>query len=101
MELAGKKKLILISGRAHPQLSADIARELGIDLLPTDARTFANGEIYARFDESVRGTDAFVIQSHCSPINEWCRPPSQRSRSLGAQRDSRRPVGLRPNRSRG
>ena len=71
MELAGKKKLILISGRAHPQLSADIAHELGIDLLPTDARTFANGEIYARFDESVRGTDAFVIQSHCAPINEW------------------------------
>jgi ribose-phosphate pyrophosphokinase len=71
MELAGKKKLILISGRAHPQLSADIATELGIDLLPTDARTFANGEIYARFDESVRGTDAFVIQSHCAPINEW------------------------------
>jgi ribose-phosphate pyrophosphokinase len=71
MELAGKKKLILISGRAHPQLSQDIAAELGIPLLPTDARTFANGEIYARFDESVRGTDAFVIQSHCSPINEW------------------------------
>lgn len=71
MELAGKKKLILISGRAHPQLSQDIAAELGIALLPTDARTFANGEIYARFDESVRGTDAFVIQSHCSPINEW------------------------------
>ncbi len=71
MELAGKKKLILISGRAHPQLSQDIAGELGIPLLPTDARTFANGEIYARFDESVRGTDAFVIQSHCSPINEW------------------------------
>ncbi|MEN9739876.1 MAG: hypothetical protein RLZ72_142 [Actinomycetota bacterium] len=71
MELAGKKKLILISGRAHPQLAVDIASELGIGLLPTDARTFANGEIYARFDESVRGTDAFVIQSHCSPINEW------------------------------
>jgi ribose-phosphate pyrophosphokinase len=71
MELAGKKKLILISGRAHPQLSQDIADQLGISLLPTDARTFANGEIYARFDESVRGTDAFVIQSHCNPINEW------------------------------
>jgi ribose-phosphate pyrophosphokinase len=71
MELAGKKKLILISGRAHPQLALDIADELGITLLPTDARTFANGEIYARFDESVRGTDAFVIQSHCNPINEW------------------------------
>ena len=71
MELAGKKKLILISGRAHPQLALDIANELGTTLVPTDARTFANGEIYARFDESVRGTDAFVIQSHCSPINEW------------------------------
>jgi ribose-phosphate pyrophosphokinase len=71
MELAGKKKLILISGRAHPQLASDIADQLGISLLPTDARTFANGEIYARFDESVRGTDAFVIQSHCNPINEW------------------------------
>jgi len=71
MELAGKKKLILISGRAHPQLSQDIAAQLGTELWPTDARTFANGEIYARFDESVRGTDAFVIQSHCTPINEW------------------------------
>jgi ribose-phosphate pyrophosphokinase len=71
MELAGKKKLILISGRAHPQLALDIANELGTTLVPTDARTFANGEIYARFDESVRGTDAFVIQSHCNPINEW------------------------------
>jgi ribose-phosphate pyrophosphokinase len=71
MELAGKKKLILISGRAHPQLAIDIATDLGITLVPTDARTFANGEIYARFDESVRGTDAFVIQSHCNPINEW------------------------------
>jgi len=71
MELAGKKKLILISGRAHPQLAIDVATDLGITLVPTDARTFANGEIYARFDESVRGTDAFVIQSHCNPINEW------------------------------
>ena len=71
MELAGKKKLILISGRAHPHLALDIADELGTTLVPTDARTFANGEIYARFDESVRGTDAFVIQSHCNPINEW------------------------------
>ncbi|MCU1425184.1 MAG: ribose-phosphate diphosphokinase, partial [Microbacteriaceae bacterium] len=40
-------------------------------LVHTDARTFANGEIYARFDESVRGCDAFVIQSHTHPINEW------------------------------
>jgi ribose-phosphate pyrophosphokinase len=68
---SGEKKLVLISGRAHPQLAIDIAAELGSELIPTDARTFANGEIYARFDESVRGADAFVIQSHTNPINEW------------------------------
>jgi len=67
----GQKRLVLISGRAHPQLAQEIAESLGSELVPTDARTFANGEIYARFDESVRGSDAFVIQSHTSPINEW------------------------------
>jgi ribose-phosphate pyrophosphokinase len=71
IEAKSNKKLILITGRAHPKLAQDVADELGIKLLPTDARTFANGEIYARFDESVRGTDAFVMQSHCSPLNEW------------------------------
>ncbi|WEO76223.1 ribose-phosphate diphosphokinase [Cryobacterium sp. SO2] len=68
---SGEKRLVLISGRAHPQLAIDIAAELDSELIPTDARTFANGEIYARFDESVRGCDAFVIQSHTNPINEW------------------------------
>lgn len=53
------------------QLAEDIATELDSELVHTDARTFANGEIYARFDESLRGTDVFVIQSHTSPINEW------------------------------
>jgi ribose-phosphate pyrophosphokinase len=68
---SGEKRLVLVSGRAHPQLALDIAAELGSELVPTDARTFANGELYARFDESVRGSDAFVIQSHTAPINEW------------------------------
>ncbi|MET4638938.1 ribose-phosphate diphosphokinase [Mycetocola sp. 2940] len=68
---SGVKRLVLVSGRAHPQLALDIAAELGSELVPTDARTFANGELYARFDESVRGSDAFVIQSHTAPINEW------------------------------
>lgn len=67
----GQKRLVLISGRAHPALAAQIAEELGSELVSTDSRTFANGEIYARFDESVRGSDAFVIQSHTQPINEW------------------------------
>lgn len=71
IETTGSKRLVLVSGRAHPALAAQIAEELGSELVPTDARTFANGEIYARYDESVRGSDAFVIQSHTAPINEW------------------------------
>jgi ribose-phosphate pyrophosphokinase len=71
IETTGSKRLVLVSGRAHPELAEQIAEELGADLVPTDARTFANGEIYARYDESVRGSDAFVIQSHTAPINEW------------------------------
>jgi ribose-phosphate pyrophosphokinase len=71
IKVTGQKRLVLVSGRAHPQLAEDIAQELGSELVHTDARTFANGEIYARYDESVRGCDAFVIQSHTSPINEW------------------------------
>ncbi len=67
----GKKTLMLFSGRAHPHLAADVAAQLGVDLIPTKALNFANGEIYVRFEESVRGCDAFVIQSHTAPINEW------------------------------
>lgn len=69
--MAGQKKLVLITGRAYPALAERVAEELGAELVPTDSRTFANGELYARFDESVRGCDAFVIQSHTHPINEW------------------------------
>jgi ribose-phosphate pyrophosphokinase len=68
---SGGKRLLIASGRAHPQLAQDIATELGTHLLPTDARTFANGELYIRYDDSVRGSDVFVIQSHTAPINEW------------------------------
>lgn len=71
IKATGQKRLVLMSGRAHPELAQQIADELGSELVPTDARTFANGEIYTRFDESVRGCDAFVIQSHTAPINEW------------------------------
>jgi ribose-phosphate pyrophosphokinase len=66
-----KKKLVLVSGRAYPELAEQVAAELECEVSTTDLRTFANGEIYARYDESVRGADAFVIQSHSAPINEW------------------------------
>lgn len=67
----GEKRLVLASGRAHTDLASDVAKHLGIELLPTTAYEFANGEIYTRFGESVRGADAFVLQAHASPINQW------------------------------
>ena len=66
-----KKNLVLVSGRAHPALAEAVAKELGTELVPAETRTFANGEMYARYGDSVRGCDAFVIQSHSTPINEW------------------------------
>ncbi|HEX3610956.1 MAG TPA: ribose-phosphate diphosphokinase [Sporichthyaceae bacterium] len=67
----GERKLLVIGGRAYPELAAEIAENLGIELTPTTAHDFANGEIYVRFQESVRGADTFVIQSHAQPINQW------------------------------
>ncbi|HEY3557317.1 MAG TPA: ribose-phosphate diphosphokinase [Kribbella sp.] len=71
MKRTTEKNLMVFSGRAHPGLAEQVATELGSGLVPTQAYDFANGEIYVRFEESVRGSDAFVIQSHTAPINEW------------------------------
>ncbi len=67
----GEKKLMLFSGRAHPELTSEIAHNLGIEPAPARLFDFANGEIFVRFLESVRGSDAFVVQSHTAPINQW------------------------------
>ena len=64
------KNLILVTGRAHPRLAQDVAGQLGIDVLKTTAYDFANGEIYVRYTESVRGADAFVLQTHAGEINK-------------------------------
>jgi len=66
-----RKSLMLFSGRAYPALAEEIATELGVTVTPTSAYDFANGEIYVRYEESVRGCDAFVIESHATPINTW------------------------------
>jgi ribose-phosphate pyrophosphokinase len=71
LQLAGRKSLMLLSGRAHPELAEEIAEELGVTVTPTTARDFANGETFIKPDESVRGSDAFVIQSFTVPINQW------------------------------
>jgi len=65
------KKLVLATGRAHPELAEEIAEHLGTELLPLDAYDFANGEMYVRPSESVRGKDVFILQSHPAPMNNW------------------------------
>ncbi len=71
IETVTSKRLLLASGRSHPELAEAVARELGVELAKLSAYDFANGEIFVRFEESVRGTDAFVLQSHTFPINKW------------------------------
>ncbi len=70
MELVSKKKLVLVSGRGHEDLAAEVAEALGVKLANIVLSTFANGEIYCRYEETIRGTDVFVFQPHCDPIND-------------------------------
>ncbi|WP_275887130.1 ribose-phosphate diphosphokinase [Nocardioides houyundeii] len=71
MKRTTEKNLMVFSGRAHPDLASEVSDLLGSGLVPQSVYAFANGELYVRYEESVRGCDAFVIQSHTSPINEW------------------------------
>ncbi|MGI8537132.1 MAG: ribose-phosphate diphosphokinase [Mycobacteriales bacterium] len=69
--ISSSKNLMLFSGRAFPELADDIGKDLGVMPVPTSAYDFANGEIFVRFEESVRGSDAFVVQSITTPVNTW------------------------------
>ncbi|MHB1445429.1 MAG: ribose-phosphate diphosphokinase [Acidimicrobiales bacterium] len=70
MELITKKRLDLYSGRSHPELAREIADRLGVSLGEPNLREFANGEIHCRFNESVRGGDVFIIQTHGRAVNK-------------------------------
>ena len=73
-----ERQLVLVAGRAHPELAEAVARGLDIDLLPTTAYTFANGELYVRFGESVRGVIASCVTAmplHEQFIDRYCRSP--------------------------
>src|SRR3978361_565955 len=70
MSATPKKSLMLLSGRYHPELVDEVAKHLDVAVTPQSAYNFANGEIFVRFEESVRGSDAFVLQSHSAPIND-------------------------------
>src|SRR3984957_5699985 len=66
-----RKNLMLFAGRSHPELAEQVAKELDVHVTAQTARDFANGEIFVRFDESVRGCDAFALQSPPPRVNHW------------------------------
>ena len=68
---SGEKRLVLVSGRAHMELAQQVGEELHCGVSPTTAYDFASGETYVRFNESVRGADVFVLQSHTGEVNKW------------------------------
>lgn len=65
-----ERSLMVFSGRGNPELSAKVANKLGIELGPVEIKTFADGEIYVKYKESIRGADVFIIQPTCRPVNE-------------------------------
>ena len=71
VQIDSRKNLMLFTGRAYPELAAEVGLHLGCEPVPTSAYEFANGEIFVRFEESVRGSDAFVLQSISTPVNTW------------------------------
>src|SRR3989440_1426896 len=71
IDAENRKSLMLFTGRGFPALADEIGAVLGVAPTPMDAYDFANGEIFVRYEESVRGSDAFVVQSMVPPINKW------------------------------
>jgi ribose-phosphate pyrophosphokinase len=69
-EIVTKKRMMLFSGTAHPSLAEEISGHLGVELSAAKISRFASGEIYFKADDSVRGCDVFVIQTHADPVNE-------------------------------
>jgi ribose-phosphate pyrophosphokinase len=66
LDLGYDKHLMLFSGRANPELAAKIADKLGVDLGGVTLKTFSNGEVYCRYEESIRGADVFIVQPICA-----------------------------------
>jgi ribose-phosphate pyrophosphokinase len=69
LERGPSKRLMVFSGRSHPDLAHQIAEKLGVELGDIELDTFANGETYGRYIESIRGADVFLVQTGCQPVD--------------------------------
>ena len=102
MQYDYSKRLMLFSGRANPGLAARIADKLGVELGGVTLKTFANGEVYCRYEESVRGADVFIVQPTCTnpdtglsandALMELHGDDRRRRRWIGAPGDRGHPV---------
>jgi len=70
LERGPQKRLMVFSGRSHPDLAQNIAEKIGVELGGIDLGTFANDETYCRYDESIRGADVFLVQTGCAPVDK-------------------------------
>lgn len=70
MDVVTRKRMMLFAGSGHPELSAEIAANLGVPLGDVKLSRFANGELFCRYGDSLRGADVFVLQGHCEPVND-------------------------------
>src|SRR4029079_6553044 len=70
IERGPSKRLMLFSGRSHPDLAHKIADKLGIQVGDVSLRTFASGETYCRYEESIRGADLFLVQTSSPPVDQ-------------------------------
>jgi ribose-phosphate pyrophosphokinase len=69
IERGPQKRLMVFAGRSHQDLAQRIAQQLDVELGEVTLETFANGETYVRYDESIRGADVFILQTGCEPID--------------------------------
>src|ERR687895_1055476 len=69
LERGPHKQLMLFAGRSCPELARKIGERLGVQLGEVTLKTFANGETYCRYEESVRGADLFLVQTGCEPVD--------------------------------
>jgi ribose-phosphate pyrophosphokinase len=70
LERGPQKRLMVFSGRSHPDLAQKIVEPLGVELGEIELHTFGNGETYIRYCESIRGADIFLVQTGCEPVDQ-------------------------------
>jgi ribose-phosphate pyrophosphokinase len=69
IERGPQERLMVFAGRSHPELAHRISQQLGVELGEIELKTFANGETYCRYCESIRGADVFLVQTGCEPVD--------------------------------